>query len=102
MIHPLGTLAARMSHGGCDAADPSRGPLAFGAGGGPPAPRGGAHRYLLPSASCPCSLVWPWRGGPAPGDSRWASCPLEGGGTSGGAWDVTPAPARPHTRLAPC
>ena len=35
-----------------------------------------AHRYLLPSTPRACPLVWPWRRSPAPGDSRWPSCPL--------------------------
>ena len=76
MMHPLGKLAEGMSHGGCDSSDQSRGSLAFGAGGGPQAQRGCAHRYLLSSAPSSCPLVWPWRGGPAPGDSRRPSCPL--------------------------
>src|SRR5262245_16361323 len=101
MLHPLGNLAARVPHGACDSADPSRGPLAFGAGGSPQAQRGGAHRYLLSAAPGACALVWPWRGGPAPGASRWSSCPLSGGGTPGGAWHAPPAPAWPHTHLAP-
>src|SRR4029434_5657061 len=98
---PLAQLAARVPHGDDDAAEQSRGPLPFGARGGPQAQRGGAPRYLLPAAPRACPVVWPGSGGHGPGDSRWSSCPLEGGGTSGGTWDVTPAPARPPARLAP-
>ena len=79
-------LAEEVPYGDCDSADQSRGPLAFGTGGGPQAQRGCPDRYLLPSAPCACALVWPWSRGPAPGDSRWPSCAREGGGTAGGAW----------------
>src|SRR5215510_11110753 len=76
MIHPLRKREERVYHGDCDSADQSRGPFAVGAGGSTQAQRGGAHRYLLSSAPSPCALVWPWRGGPTPGDFRWASCPV--------------------------
>src|SRR5262249_46095794 len=76
MMQPLPKLAEGVAHGGCDSADQSRGPFAFGAGGHTQAQRGSAHRYFLPSTPRPCPLVWPWRGGPAPGDSRWPSCSL--------------------------
>src|SRR5215471_20065231 len=88
MIHPLGNLAERVPHGDCDSADQSRGPLAVGTRGRPQAQRGCPHRYLLSSAPCSYPLVWAGSGGPAPGDSRWPSCPLEGGSTFGGARDA--------------
>jgi len=100
-MQPLAKLADTGPHGDDDAADQARGPLPFGARGGPQAPRGCPHRYLLPSAPRACPVVWPGSGGPGPGDARWSSCPLEGGGTAGGTWDVPPTPARPPARLAP-
>jgi hypothetical protein len=101
MMQPLAQLVERVPHGDDESAEQARGPLAFGARGGPPAQRGCPHRDLLPSAPGACPGVWPGSGGPGPGDSRWSSCPLEGGGTSGGTWAVPPAPARPPARLAP-
>src|SRR5262249_50930125 len=76
MMAPLRSFAEGVPHGHCYSSDQSRGPLAFGAGGGPQAQHRCAHRYLLPAAPRPCALVWPWSRSPAPGDSRWPSCPL--------------------------
>jgi hypothetical protein len=92
MMEPLKSLAEEGPHGRCNSADQSGGPLTFGAGSGTQAQRGCAHRYLLPSAPRKCPLVWPWSRSPAPSDSRWPSCPLQGGGTSGGTWDGTRTP----------
>jgi hypothetical protein len=69
MMAPLAKLAEGMPQGASNAADQSRGPLAFGAGGSPQAQRGCPHRYLLPSALRSYPFVWPWGGGAAPGDS---------------------------------
>src|SRR5262245_34585878 len=101
MIQPLATLADGVPHGADDAAEQARGPLACGAGGRTHAQRGGPHRPLLPAAPRSSPRVWPRSGGPAPGDSRWPPCPLSGGGTPGGPWEVIPAPARPPARRAP-
>ena len=76
MRSPLAKLAEGVPHGSVDAAEQSRRSLACGAGGDTQAQRGIAHRYSLPATPRPCPLVWPWRGGPAPGDSRWPSCAL--------------------------
>src|SRR5215467_5565326 len=100
MMQPLERLAEGVSHGDGDSSDQSHGPLASGAGGRTQAQRGGAHRYLLSSASCKYPLMWPWRRGPAPGHSRWPSCPLYGGGAPGGARDAPLAPGWSETNVA--
>src|SRR5215471_18436357 len=100
MMTPLRRLTEGRPHGGGDSSDQPRGPLTFGAGGDTQTQRGGAHRSLLPSAPRACPFVWSWRGGPAPGDARWSSCPLSGGGPLGGARDALLAPGWPGTRGA--
>src|SRR5262245_17686677 len=101
MLAPLGSLTAGVPHGFGHASDQSGSFLAVGAGGGPQTQRGGTPRYLLLAAPRPCPLLWPWGRGAAPGDSGGPSCPLEGGGTSGGTRAVTLAPAWLDARLAP-
>src|SRR5215475_10399799 len=101
MMAPLSSFAEGVPHGRYHASHPSGSPLAFGAGGRAPASNRCAHRYLLPSTPRACSLVWPWRSSPTPGDSRWPSCSLEGGGTAGGAWDVPLTPAWLDAYLTP-
>src|SRR4029453_17014111 len=101
MMAPLGSLTEGVPYGSCHSSDQSGGPLAFGAGGSPQAQRGSAHRYLLPSAPRQGPLLWPWGRGSTPGNSGWPSCPLKGGGTSGGTGDVTLTPAWLDASLAP-
>src|SRR5215510_9366482 len=73
MMAPLRSFAEGVPHGRYDSAYPSGGPLAFGVGGRPQAQHSGTYRYLLPAAPRSCPFLWSWRGGSAPGDSRWSS-----------------------------
>src|SRR5262245_57989701 len=100
MMSPPEELVEEVPHGSSDPANQPGGSFAVGTGSHTQAPGGCAHRYLLPSAPCPCPFVWPWRGGPAPGHSRWSSGPLEGGNTLRGARDAPLAPGSPGTSVA--